>query len=177
MKALAENLDRLFDGVQVCLREKLYLPSIILIYSAIDIVASLDRHPSEGTRASFTRWVKSYLLVARPLPCTALELYAARCAILHTLTAVADLTQSGKARPIVYVLGTWKAADLQKALERLGRREVVVHIGDLLEAFFAGVKTFLEEIEEDASRQQAIQARADLWFNALGELPIPLAPG
>ena len=175
MKNLVEQLEGLFDGVHACLQAKLYMPSLILIYSTMDIVGSLERHPSEGTRASFTRWVESYLLPASSLPCTAIELYAARCAILHTLSTVADLTQSGKARPIVYVFGTWKAADLQSAIEALGRMDVAIHVGDLLEAFIGGVKKFLGEIEHDAGRQQAIRPRVDLWLTAARKIPVPIA--
>src|SRR5262249_5940849 len=101
---------------------------------------------------------------------------AARCAILHTLSTVTELTQSGKARPIVYVFGTLKAANLQSAIEALGRKEVAVHVGDLLEAFIGGVNKFLGEIEHDACRQQAIQPRVDLWLTAPKEAPLRTAP-
>src|SRR5689334_16152270 len=148
MNVLTENLNCLFVAVEACLRDKLYLPSLILIYSAIDIVSSLERDASEGTRISFTRWVDSYILKGSALPCTALELYAARCAVLHTMTSIADLTLAGKARSLVYILGDRAAGDLQDVLSTHGCSEVAIHIGDLLEAFVRGINTFLGEIEQ-----------------------------
>jgi len=95
-------MDTLFGAINSCEANKFVLPALMLIYSGIDILASLERRKGEGTKASFTRWVDEYLLKAVSLPCTSLELYAARCGILHTLTPESDLSRKGKAREVGY---------------------------------------------------------------------------
>ncbi len=102
LKTFERHMDTLFGAINSCEANKFVLPALMLIYSGIDILASLERRKGEGTKASFTRWVDEYLLKAVSLPCTSLELYAARCGILHTLTPESDLSRKGKAREVGY---------------------------------------------------------------------------
>jgi len=108
LETLIKNLDGLDEAVVRCLGARLILPALSLLFVGIDIVASLERQPGEGMKASFTRWVEQYLLPARPLGCTSIELYAARCGILHTFTAESDLSRTGKARKLYYAWGKEK---------------------------------------------------------------------
>jgi hypothetical protein len=84
--ALYRNIMLLGSGIDACIEKKLSGPALILIYSGIDTVGWLDSSEDYATRTSFMKWVDAYLLQAKPLQCTALELYAARCGLLHTFT-------------------------------------------------------------------------------------------
>jgi hypothetical protein len=42
------------------------LSTLILVYSGIDILASLERQPNEGTKAAFVCWAEDYLRKQRP---------------------------------------------------------------------------------------------------------------
>jgi hypothetical protein len=138
----------------------------MLIYSGIDIIASLERKKGEKTKDSFTRWVDEYLIKSVPLPCTALELYAARCGILHTLTDESDLSKKGHARKIIYAWGTGKAGDLQKTAQYLGHNCIAIHISELIIAFKKGVEFFLKDVSQDPNRAKSISEKyADLWFS------------
>ena len=85
MQSFYQNLKTLFLAIETCIQDKRILPALMLIYSGVDILASLEQ--GKSTRSSFIKWVDEYLLKAHSFPCTSLELYAARCGILHTLTA------------------------------------------------------------------------------------------
>jgi len=129
-----------FKAIDLCMENKLILPALMLIYSSIDIVGSLERKEDESTKASFIRWVDNYMLKAKPLGCTALELYGARCGILHALAAESDLYKDGKVRMVIYAWGTAKSDHLKATSKLLEReRDVVVHVSDLTEAFKLGL--------------------------------------
>src|SRR4051812_8319969 len=123
LETFRHNTDQLVFGIHHCLRLKLILPALILLYTGFDVMGSVESQPGEGTRASFTRWVEKYVLVQGTLPCTALDLYAARCGVLHTFTAEADLVANQKARRIIYAWGTGNQDDLQTAVQDLGKTD------------------------------------------------------
>ena len=165
MQALLGNLISLDDAVERCLAAKLILPALTLLYAGIDVVASLERVPDEGTRASFTWWVDSYLLKAKPLACTALELYAARCGILHTFTAKSDLSRSGKARQVLYAWGNASSTDLNEAISKTGDSEVVgVHVEDLREGFRLGILAWFKDVHADNDRMSKVETASGAWF-------------
>jgi hypothetical protein len=173
MKALRGNLLALDRAMKLCLEQKLIVPTLILFYSSLDALGSLDRADSENPRSGFIRWADSYLLKARPLPCSSLELYAARCGILHSFSSDADLTRAGKTRPLVYAWGTAQAERLQKTVDIVREIRgtspfVAVHVTDLLDAFQDGVVLFLEEARAEPERLERVLARAAKWFGTLG---------
>jgi len=63
-KDLNEKAQELIDSIDLCYSCKLFTPSLILLYSAIDIMASLDRETSHDyvLRCDFLAWVDTYIL-------------------------------------------------------------------------------------------------------------------
>lgn len=166
MKSFCQNLTTLFLAIEACIQDKRILPALMLIYSGMDILASLDQ--GKSTRSSFMKWVDEYLLKAHSFPCTSLELYAARCGILHTLTAESDLSREGRVRQIVYAWGTAKAEDLQEASNRIGGYDhVAIHVSELHQAFRHGVATFIEDLNQNPTRMKTIAKHTGLWFSRL----------
>jgi hypothetical protein len=144
------------------------LRALTLLYAGIDVVASLERRCGEGTRASFAPWADTYVLPARPLGCTGVELYAARCGVLHTFTSDSDLSRSARARRIYYAWGTAKISDLQAVLDRSGTGDAVaVHVEDLHQGFRAGVLSCLREVVADETRMRHVESVAGAWFGDL----------
>ena len=168
MDILAKNLAGLDDAVDRCLDARLILPGLALLYAGIDIMASLERQPSEGTKASFTRWVDMYLLPAKPLGCSALELYAARCGILYTFTADSELSQAAIVRKIFYAWGNAASHDLQETARLLGRTNIVaLHVDDLCDAYRLGIAAWTMEVTADQTRREIVQSRESAWFDGL----------
>jgi hypothetical protein len=162
-------MGQLFDAIEDCLAKGRLLPCLTLLYSGVDVVASLERRPGEGTQAAFVRWIDENLLKSHPLPCTALELYAARCGVVHTFTAESDLSRRGSARRVIYAWGNAKAEDLATATKLLGRTDVAVHIRGLIDAFRTGLASYLEEVARSPERQQRVEAGTGLWFEHMDQ--------
>lgn len=115
-------------------------------------------------------WVDNYLLKAKPLPCTGLELYGARCEILHAFTAASDLSRQGRVRPVIYAWGKASARDLQEASDALNPSlHVAIHVSYLFEAFRLGLADYLEELEADSARAATARANAGLWITPLSK--------
>lgn len=157
-------------AIELCIDNKLIMPALVLLYSGIDVVGSLERKPDMGTKASFIQWVDTYMLKAKPLGCSAVDLYGARCGLLHTMAAESDLSRSGKARQVIYAWGSAKSEDLNTAGRLLDRTDdVSVHVNELFDAFKHGLIYYFNEVDADEARRTLILKNAGIW---LTELPL-----
>ena len=164
-----KNMMLLGRAIDACLEKKLYGPALILIYSAIDVVGWLDSVEQYASPTSFKNWVEAYLLKATSIPCTALELYAARCGLLHTFTPDSKLSSKGPVRRICYCGGEASIQKLQRTINLTKKPElyVAVHINDLYEAWRLGVLHLAEELEKDPDKRSRVYAKARKFFSVL----------
>ena len=166
---MRHNLDTLVAAIEDCRDQKRILPSLILLYSGIDIVGSLEQAPGEPAGAGFRRWATRYVLSNSRIDCSADDLWGARCAIVHTYTAESEVVRSGRAKQVFYTWGTANVADLADMTKAIGRDNVALHINDVVLAFKRGVSKFLLELASDPARLSAASERAGLWFTNLDE--------
>ena len=167
---LYKNMMLLASGIDACIEKKLNTPALILIYSTIDTTGWLDSSKTFATNDSFMNWVDNYLLKAKPLQCTSLDLYAARCGLLHTFTPDSQLSSSGRARRIYYAWGTGSVQDLQRTIDLTNKSQeyVAVHVNDLYEAWQLGLIQFSEELEKDPDRKARVYKKANKFFADFG---------
>jgi hypothetical protein len=167
-QAMYRNLMELGLGAEVCMQTRLHLPTLTLLYSAIDIAAWLTNDdPSAKVGKRFMAWVDQYLLPSGSFHCNAADLYAARCGIVHTLTPDSDMSVAGKARLVAYTWGNRSADDLQQLVTRskLGGKYVVVCIEDLYGGWKAGVQRLVDELDKDPGRAARVYTRAAKFFD------------
>jgi hypothetical protein len=162
-----DNLIQLVSGIEVCLEKKLVRSALILIYAGIDAVAWLDSMDTDATRSSFLVWVDNYLLKVKPLGCTALDLYAARCGLLHTLTPDSRLSSEGKVRQILYAWGVANAAELQRNIDITTKSSdyIAVHVSDLYEGLRDGILAFTKDIALNPVRKERTYTKARRLFS------------
>jgi len=160
---------QIFKSIKLSIDNNLPLPSLMLIFAGIDISGWLGAETASlKTRESFTQWVDLYMLPCAAIPCSSIDLYSARCSILHTLTPDSDLSRSGKAKQIAYIWGDAKPEDLE--FERTKGSEsdlVMLHIGDTFSAFQSGWVKFIDTYEKDASVAPLFHERASKIFTHL----------
>ncbi|NQW22599.1 MAG: hypothetical protein HQ475_04045 [SAR202 cluster bacterium] len=164
MDTIIQNIETLVKSIHCSLKNRWLLPCLSLLYTGIDVLGSLERGKSGGVRDSFVRWSSTYMLPGSDLNCTALELYGARCGILHTFTADSDLHAQGSIRKLFYAWGSANTEALQKSIDTLEKPAGAVHITDLINAFSHGVDTYFEELKGNPSRWNNIATGAGLWF-------------
>jgi hypothetical protein len=145
------------------------LPGLILLFSAIDIFASLARQATKHsvTRADFIQWVDSYLLPKSGLACTATDLYAARCALVHTYTPKSTLSRERKAREIQY--DPWGVDTLQDLIQEAGMadRYVGVSVEKLFHAFLEATERFELDVSSDPTRRAILESRIDELYRCV----------
>ena len=158
----------------------MYLPALILIYTGIDTSGWLaSSNPSDKVGVRFCRWAERWALPAKPLACTATELYAARCGILHTFTSDSGLSAAGKARRVCYAVGSSTVQQLQASLDTQGRTDcVAVHLDDLFDAFRLGLANYLEHAFADPAQKMQLARKAERCFTIVaGEEAARFHPG
>jgi len=168
MESFYAHTKDLVDAIEDCAAKMQILPCLTLLYSGMDVMASLDLRASENNRDSFVRWVDAYLLKDSPIECSALDLYAARCGVVHTFTADSRLYQEGRAKKIAYAWGLGSVNNLRRVSDELGYQDWrTVHIGDLVVAFKHGVANHLDHIENDVASKERFLRASGLWFSNL----------
>jgi hypothetical protein len=167
---LVKNMMLLASGIDACMEKKAFTSALVLIYSAIDTTGWLDSTEKFTTRKDFISWVEKYLLKAQDLKCTSLDLYAARCGLLHTFTSDSQLSSSGKARVIYYAWGKAKANDLQRTIDLQNKSNglVAVHIDELYQAWKSGLALFVEDLDKDPDRKTRVLTKAKKFFTEMG---------
>jgi len=173
LEALFKNqMKQFFETIDFCLEKKFYIPSLTLIFSGIDAMAWLFRseQSNEVTRQNFIKWVEKFMQPENSLDCKAIDLYAARCSILHSFTYESRLTQKGSAKQICYTWGSGKPELLQKKMDvKYPNTTVVLSIENLFKYFREGTLRFLDEIKRDPSLLKLFNERMPKYFISIPE--------
>lgn len=174
---LAWQVRNILSAIDLCLKNELITPSLILIYSTIDIMAWLDREVSheDVQRDDFIHWVETYLLSGSELSCRAIDLYAARCSLLHSNTAESALTRKGDATRIFYAWGIAQKQNLEKLIDSVDASSAkAIHIEALFSSLQIGVAKFLLSIENDPRHATLVYERSAKCFIIIP--PIEIEP-
>jgi hypothetical protein len=169
-KNFETNYAGVLSAIERCLEGRLHLAALMLMYSTIDTLAWVPADKRvNNQRARFEDWVRKWLLPSSKLNCSPTDLYAARCAILHTLTYEADLTKSRKAKRILYAWGQAKVDAQRESFVRMGQDDTneAVHLDELFSALRAGFAAFLAEAERDSTIKRSLEEASRLHFDAL----------
>ncbi len=168
-KAFNKNIDDLLRSIDLCFRNQFLLPGLALLYSTIDIMAWLSRPQSQTDvqRNDFVTWVNKYLLHKANLNCTAIDLYAARCSIIHSYSAESKLSRDGLARRICYTFGDKDPKRLQDNLDSVGYDAVVIHIDTLFNALRKSIDDFKRDLASDQELAATVFSRSETKFYSL----------
>lgn len=166
-EALQENILSHLRAIDLCLKQHHRMPALILVYSGIDIFSSLMRpiEKEDATRQDFIAWVEKYLHGNENISCDAIDLYAARCAVIHTYTATSSLSRNNKAKEIAYSWGNRTPESLQNIIDTTSIENVaVIHIESLAAALRKGVAQFLQDINNDNEMADRVFKRTRKLF-------------
>jgi hypothetical protein len=159
-------LQQLIIAIDLCFEKGLVAPTLALLFSGIDTMAwlGLPDDQEDVTRDEFIRWADRYLLPESGILCTALDLYSARCGILHSMTAESRAIRTGNAKRVFYAWGTHRFEDLQQILNRIGEPIVALQVDALIKAFRIAIDKFVEASEHDADLGRRINSRLNKVF-------------
>ncbi len=155
-------LNQLKNGVADLFKAKRTLPGFLLLYTSIDILASLTRpEKNETTNSSFFKdWVATYLLPELGVPCSADDLWGARCGLLHTLTAESDMSRSKGAKMLNYIGDDAKAKAMQQQHDPTSSHDIFLSTHRFVDAFRAACDRFAADVRSNAALQAKVYSHA-----------------
>ncbi len=151
--------DQLGAAMSLCIDREMRLAALMLLYSAIDVAgwmaAQAAGPPVPTGQAAFTAWTEKYLRPKATLGCSALELYAARCGVVHTMTPESELFRQGRVlRQVIYAWLPSTVEKLSAMTDFVGRGYVAVQGDWLVRAFQVAVRTrFLPDLRQSSPEQ------------------------
>ena len=154
VEAFHKNLGDMLVAAERCIQFRQHLPALTLIYALIDSLAWAAGGKSQlSVRKRYEDWVNAWLMpnLRQTTPdVTATDLYAARCAVLHTLTGDSDLSRAGIAKRIMYAWGTGDPQVLRAVIEEAKiSGHAALHYDHLLDAVTRATAHFLEAANHD----------------------------
>ena len=146
----------MLKAIEVVVAAQCLVSATILVFAAIDSLSALTRPIGEPdtSRDTFTGWCDRYLLASDRLGCSSIDLYAARCGVLHTYSPASSLGRRGDARPLAY---EWRAGPSADAAVPLAAGTVVVQMESLLEAVREAIRLFLIDCETDSEIRHLVE--------------------
>ena len=155
------------ETIENCLKERKIISSLILLYSAIDSFSALTEKNNIKGKSVFKNWVKTWMLKKYPLKCNEVDIYSARCGLLHLQTSESDLSKEGKARELHYCFGNANLEVIEKAIDESGNNAVAIKIEDLIYSFRNGMADCLFEAEKDEGWIKLIEERGNRFFDTI----------
>jgi len=145
------TFQKMLDAAALCQVQGLDVPMLVLIYTSLDSLAwALYGHETKEVKHRFVSLCEAYVLPNSKLNCTSLELYAARCSILHSLGWESDLSKDGKARSAFYSFGTDDPTLAQIAYDHsYPGKFVAIRADELLVATKSAVTRVTNEAQQD----------------------------
>jgi len=153
-------------GIRVALDNDCYASAVILIYSGIDTMAylSMPREQQYVTPDDFVRWADRYIRFPCEEQVSGLELYAARCAMVHTHGIASPLSRQDRVRQIGYVDRSVPEVSYNP---RVSEDLVMVSVEALAEAFFGGSDRALIDLFADEQTAPVAEQRLNTLVHRL----------
>jgi len=166
-------------AITVLWRNELPGHFLTVCYSTIDTLGLLFSPPDQvsADRKSFKAWVDRFLIPRARDDYNSIDLYAARCAILHSHSTASDLSRSGKARQVQYYFADRSDPKAKQLIELTGRLHdgghIAVHIQDFGTSL---VEAMSDSVGELISTCNSCQRSAARLQEVLQSYPMQDAP-
>lgn len=153
--------------VKDLLDKRRLFPALVLLYSALDILGSLIRPKTNADSSSkdFQMWVNRYLLRDPLLPATSVDLWGARCGILHTNSPNSPKSRRGRSKSIHYVIGDKDFAAFAQQTLPTDSPSVIVDVDILFAAFTDGIAAFARDVQTDTALRDTVLFHASSMFS------------
>ncbi len=156
------------DAAGTMFTKRLYGYFLVVVYSTIDTFALLDAPPNQisATGESFKAWTDKYFLPHTDGTYNSIDLWAARCSVMHAFSTVSDLSRSGKARQLQYYLAD-KDSPSAKHFVMINNQmdrgaHVAVHLGEIGDTFLKSLTMFHPVLLENVTTSEPHASRLKL---------------
>jgi hypothetical protein len=156
--------DGIKRGITVCMENDCYASAVILLFSGMDAMANLSLPVSQAevTGADFIAWCDKYIRMPGNEQLTGIELYSARCAVLHTYGVDSKLTRKGTARRLAFMDVSIPEVRFDPNVDPTF---AIVSVAALALAFFGGIDRFIGDLFSDPARKPDAEYRLNQLLN------------
>lgn len=144
--------------------------SVAMAFICIDALANLSRPASKMkvTRSDFIGWVDTYLQahLDQPYKYRGKDVYAARCALLHTYGSEAELHEEDSD----IIMFGYHDGGMHQYNQSVERRLAIIGTKSFVNDVIHAVESFLNKCMEDASLKQLVESRLE---KVLQTMPYP----
>lgn len=171
--------DVIYDGIKRSIRVSMdnqcFAAAVILVYSGIDAMAHLGMPASRDTvvKDDFIEWCNRYIQFACREKISGLEIYSARCSVLHTYGVESSLTRKKDCRRILYADDC--VPEIRFSVD-VAPKDVQVSVVALVNAFFDGIDRFLVDLFADPKRASVAEQRLRWMLVLVPVTPSPEEP-
>ena len=153
-------------GIRVALENDCLGSGVFLILCGVDAMAYLEMPASQDdvTRGDFVRWAERYIKFPCKEQLTGLDLYGARCAMLHNYSTASHLSGKGKCRQVGYMD---KSVPEVCFVPNVSKDLVLVSVPALADAFFSGVDKFLVDLFANKNKAPIAEQRLKKLVHAI----------
>lgn len=149
-----------------CIKENRLMSFLILFYSSIDSMAYLNKDPSKENviNTDYISWCDTFLCKYINRETKGIDLYSARCGILHTLTPTSKLVKENKAINIGYTI----KSPLADAINTKTKDNMILlEANNLLDAFKKATNDFFNAINNDHDLYIKVSSNLENGFISL----------
>lgn len=145
------------------------MPFLMLLYTTMDILGFIvvedeTARPGESFQGFVDRYMMKHLRAANSL-----DLWGARCALLHTGTPESSLSNRNKARVILYSWGTADSSINEQVIQQSDRPEHYVAITgeELHESLIRGLEDLAEELKTNKTLDHQCLERVNRFYSRI----------
>ena len=142
---LSNRMNSILWTIDKCIKSRQPYPALVLIYSSIDILGSLQNQDGFATRISFKSWVSNYLFKERTFSFNEDDLYGARCGIVHTMRYDSQLGVTVKT--IIY---GFHGYDTDIKTIKDPTQQAGVYLEDLFDALSKSYNRYINDLESSS---------------------------
>jgi len=157
LKEIVSGQRGMLRGVDACVQTQCLVSAVALIYSMIDALSALTRpiKQADTDNKVFTAWVKEYIDPENRLRCTAIDLYGARCGVVHNYGSDSRKRREGKAKALIYKWRNGPDPDPNRELP-LPKDAIILIVEDLRDALEHGINSFFAAMEKDPELKKRV---------------------
>jgi len=151
------------NAISILYDNELYSHALVQLYASIDVFGLLNAQATQksATQESFKNWVNEYMVKDHTLTINAFDLWAARCAVLHTHSSESGYSRKGDAKELVYFVGNTNTEEVQENISAVNSLDHAssVSLEGLIAAYCDGVSKFIQNIEALINENEAYTLR------------------
>ena len=161
----------LLKSIKICKDADFKESVLILMYSTIDSISWLDSKENDilkrDGKKEFISFCNKYIIPKMNTDITAEELYAARCSMVHTISATSKNNLTQNIRLICYSNNSAAVKEGNKLLNKINQNARCLDIISLLVVLTEAIEDFFNTIAKDENKKISVIKKSEDYYSVI----------